>query len=256
MPDLRIRPLNLGVLTKFERSLFLLNRAHGETVEAPCIAWLVHGASCNILVDAGPCDPTTAAAQYRRALSQGPEQRLPAALQRGGITPADVDLVILTHLHWDHSYNLELMTKATILVQEIEVRYAMNPLPTDLRPYGRGTRGFLPAWPASYDRFQLVDGDSDVLPGVAVYLLPGHTPGSQGVGVETRDGPYLIAGDDAPLFENWTGDDQLKHIPSGLHVDLAAYFRSFEKMEKIARHVLPSHDARVFEHEKIGRAHV
>src|SRR5574341_502365 len=234
MPDLRIRPLNLGVLTKFERSLFLLNRAHGETVEAPCIAWLVHGASCNILVDAGPCDPTTAAAQYRRALSQGPEQRLPAALQRGGMTPADVDLVILTHLHWDHSYSLELMTKATILVQKEEVRYAMAPLPTDRRAYGLAFRGFRPGWFEAYDRFELVDGDKDALPGVAVYLLPGHTPGSQGVGVETREGTYLIAGDNVPLLENWTGDEHLRHIPSGLHVDLEAYFRSFDKMDRIA----------------------
>ena len=249
MPDLTIRPLNMGVLVGLHKTNFLLNRAHSEKVDAPCIAWLLHGASSTVLVDAGPCDVATAATYYKRTLARTPQQEVPAALRQGGVAPADVDLVILTHLHWDHSYNLELMTKATILVQEREVRYAMHPLPTDLRPYGMGTRGFRPGWPGSYDRFALVDGDKDVLPGVGVYLLPGHTPGCQGVGVDTRDGVYLIAGDNVPLFENWRGDDQLRRIPSGLHVDLEAYFRSFDKMERIARHVLPSHDPRVFEHE-------
>lgn len=249
MPDLKIRPLNMGVLMGLRKTNFLLNRAHSETVDAPCIAWLVHGASSTILVDAGPCDAATAATHYQRTLRRTAEQEPAAALRTGGIAPADVDLVILTHLHWDHSYNLELMTKATILVQEAEVQYAMNPLPTDFRTYGRGTVGFRPGWLASYDRFRLVGGDRDVLPGVGVFLLPGHTPGCQGVGVETRAGTYLIAGDNVPLYENWAGDEQLKRIPSGLHVDLEAYFRSFEKMERIARHILPSHDARVLEHE-------
>ncbi len=249
MPDLRIRPLNLGVLHTLERSAFLLHRHPGETFDAPCIAWLIHGASSTILVDAGPCDPATAEAQYRRSLSRSPDQELPAALRRGGITPADVDLVILTHLHWDHSYNLEQMTKATILVQKEEVRYAMAPLPTDRRMYGLAFRGFRPGWFGAYDRFELVEGDREVLPGVAVFLLPGHTPGSQGVGVETREGTYLIAGDNVPLAENWAGDEHLRHIPSGLYVDLEAYFRSFDRMEQIARHVLPSHAFRVLEHD-------
>ncbi len=248
MPDLTIRPLNLGVLHQLEKSAFLLHRHQGEKFDAPCIAWLIHGASCNVLVDTGPCDPATAAAQYQRDLRRTPDQELPAAVRRGGITAADVDLVILTHLHWDHSYNLEHMTKATILVQKEEVQYAVAPLPTDRRFYGLAFRGFRPGWFAAYDRFELVDGDKDLLPGVAVYLLPGHTPGSQGVGVETREGTYLIAGDNVPLLENWKGDEHLRHIPSGLHVDLEAYFRSFDKMDKIARHVLPSHDARVFDH--------
>ena len=160
-----------------------------------------------------------------------------------------MDLVILTHLHWDHSYNLEFLTKATILVQKTEVHYAMTPLPTDYRVYGIGRRGFRAGWLDAFDRMQVVDGDRDLLPGVSAYFLPGHTPGCQSVGVETRDGVYLIAGDNVPLVENWEGDDRLRHIPNGLHVDLEAYWRSFERMERIGGHVLPSHDPRVFKQE-------
>src|SRR3972149_878825 len=58
-----------------------------------------------------------------------PEQRPLAALARLGIRPEDIDIVINTHLHWDHCYNNHLFPRATIYAQRAELQYAIAPLP-------------------------------------------------------------------------------------------------------------------------------
>jgi glyoxylase-like metal-dependent hydrolase (beta-lactamase superfamily II) len=96
-------------------------------------------------------------------------------------------------------------------------------------------------------RFRVIHGDQELAPGISSVHLPGHSPGLQGVLIETLKGPYLIAGDCIPLYENWNGDRHEKHILSGVHTDLFAYYKSFEKLEKTGATVLPGHDMRIFE---------
>jgi N-acyl homoserine lactone hydrolase len=85
-----------------------------------------------------------------------------------------------------------------------------------------------------------------------VVSLPGHTPGSQGVLVETDAGPFLLAGDTVDTYENWEGNSQVEHIPSGIHTDLFQYFDSFRKIEHLGCEVIPSHDAAVLERGPFG----
>lgn len=100
----------------------------------------------------------------------------------------------------------------------------------------------------TFDRMDVIDGDALICDGVQVVLLPGHTPGLQGVLVETKYQHFLIASDTVGVYENWTGSTAMKHIPQGIHWDLEGYFRTFEKMERLGVEVLPSHDMRVLEH--------
>lgn len=79
-------------------------------------------------------------------------------------------------------------------------------------------------------------------------LTPGHSPGSMCVNVETAKGRYLIAADTVPLFENWNSPvPHIPHLPGTIHVGLAEYFASLDKIEKTADFVLPGHDPLVFE---------
>ena len=66
----------------------------------------------------------------------------------------------------------------------------------------------------------VLDGDEEIIPGIEVFLTPGHTPGSQCVRVNTEDGYYLIAGDTVNIYENWEGNAKYHHVPAGIHVDL------------------------------------
>jgi N-acyl homoserine lactone hydrolase len=245
MADLKIHPLHVGTLRR-DLSTFTYMRNVGKIVDFPVIMWYIEGADARILVDtAAPppaeCPPTA------RPYEQPADQHVRNTLDRLGLKPEEIEIVILTHLHWDHCLNTHLFPKARFIVQRAELRYAAAPLPVHYGPYGGslpGTRALLPA----DTRLEIIEGDKPITRGVSVALLPGHTPGIQGVTVDTDSGTYLIASDNVPFYLNWEGEPpHLPHIPSNLHVNLEDYFQSFAKMERIADHVLPSHDFRVLE---------
>jgi glyoxylase-like metal-dependent hydrolase (beta-lactamase superfamily II) len=105
---------------------------------------------------------------------------LPSELARVGVAAADVDVVVLTHLHSDHASGAlgPAFPNARHVVQRAETD-AASPQVRDLllRPLA--------------DHLQIVDGVAEVLPGARVRLAPGHTPGHQVVEV----GDLVLTGD-------------------------------------------------------------
>lgn len=245
---LTIHPVDLGTLVAIDKSIFTLRHNQGIAMDVPCLAFLVLGGPQTVLVDTGPCSPKWAET-YHRPLAKRPEQEVPAALGRFGVAPQDVDLVIWTHLHWDHCFNLEHFPKAAFVLQKRELTYAVAPLPVDAGPYEAGIPGIHPPWMAVYDRIRVIDGDVELFPGLKTLLLPGHTPGFQGVAVETESGPWVIAGDSVPLYENWEVSPPGAATPGGIYQDLFAYFDSLTKLKIFQKHLLPGHDARVLSHD-------
>jgi glyoxylase-like metal-dependent hydrolase (beta-lactamase superfamily II) len=103
---------------------------------------------------------------------------LPAELAAAGIAPADVDTVIVTHLHTDHvgwavDDGKPYFPNATYLLPraDIEAVATLNPALEDelLAPLRRS------------DQLSTVDGDRHVAPHVRIVATPGHTPGHQSV---------------------------------------------------------------------------
>ena len=78
---------------------------------------LLRVGSHNILIDTGPSS--------RRPF-------LVKALKAKGLETSDIDIVILTHMHWDHCQNTDLFTNARVLVHPTEIDYARNPNKWDL----------------------------------------------------------------------------------------------------------------------------
>lgn len=112
-----------------------------------------------------------------------------AQLQARGLTPSDIDAQVLSHAHWDHVQNCDLFDHAPLLIHRDERRYARHPHRNDWAT---------PKWTgAVLEMMTLQDvGEGDVLmPGCRVIELPGHSPGSIGLEVETADGRCIIAGD-------------------------------------------------------------
>lgn len=244
---LLIHPISLGTLISIDKSVFTMGRHQGEKVDVPCLSFVIVGGEKKILIDTGPCDPDWAS-QYHRPLRRDPDQEINAALAKLGLFPKEIDLVIFTHLHWDHCFNLEPFSEATFLVQKSELAYATAPLPSDRVPYEIGIPGVQPPWMGVFGRIEPLDGDQEIIPGVRVMHLPGHTPGSQGVVVETHEGPWVIPGDNVPLYENWEGDEAMAHIPSGIHQNLFDAFGSLKRLEAFGDRLLPGHDERVLTH--------
>ncbi|MHB1007272.1 MAG: N-acyl homoserine lactonase family protein [Chloroflexota bacterium] len=245
-----LHPLHVGTI-QVDKSLFLTLHNYGEKILAPVTMWYIEGANANIIVDTGAPSQAEAPRTVPSYYEQTPEQHITKALASVGMRPEEIDIVILTHLHWDHCTNVQHFPKARYVIQRTELQYAAAPLPLHIRPYGGrwpGTKAFLPEEAI----VQVVEGDREITRGVCVRHLPGHTPGMQGVTVETDGGgTYLIASDNVPLYDNWEGEPPfVPHIPNTLHVDLKEYFASFARMEQLADSVLPSHDFRVLENRQ------
>ena len=241
-----IRPLCVGRVS-VDKSLLTYLRNMGTVVTIPHVVWLIEGAPEKILVDTGPPSPEEAS-RYGFTLERSPDEDPIRALAAVGVTPEDIGVVILSHLHWDHASNNHLFPRARILVQREELRYAIAPLPTGLRGYGAPTCGMRPHYLGM--PLTTVQGDKELCHGISLLFTPGHTPGSQSVVVTTESGNYVIASDTVPTFENWRGYPPLiPHHPGGIHVDLTQCFASFDKIEAAADFVLPGHDMAVFERE-------
>jgi N-acyl homoserine lactone hydrolase len=244
---LSIRALCVGRVFGLPKPSFTYLRGLGETLDLPLIMFVIEGGESPIVVDTG-ADVTRAWDLHRIRMEQTEAETPDVALRSVGIDPDDVRLVVNTHLHWDHSSNNHLFPNARVIVQRRELEYACRPVPWH-RVHFEVRPEVAAAWRSGEAQLSPIDGDTEIAPGVTAVTLPGHTPGSQGVLVDTGSGRYLIAGDCLYLYENWEGDDQVDHIPVGLYTDLVAYDESLCKIETLNCQVIPSHDFRVLDRQ-------
>lgn len=122
----------------------------------------------------------------------GRRELLLQRLRERGLSPADIDIVVLTHAHWDHMLNIDLFSQAQIVLHPRELAYAHQPHVEDWAT---------PAYTGLIlDQMQLreaQEGD-EIDDGVRVLDTPGHSAGSISLVVQTETGPAVICGDALP----------------------------------------------------------
>lgn len=240
----KITPLDLGALNVPESNM-LYTDSKENRINVPMTAWLLTETESgrNILVDTGSCDEPQWGKMYHNPVNRDrDDQYLPAALKKHGVNPETIDTIILTHLHWDHAYGVMHCPNAKVYVQKQELFYAVDPTHKDAKIYETTLKTQLPFFMEYYTRMEVINGDQEIENGISVVLLPGHSPGSQGVVVDTEKGKYLIAGDIINVIENLTLER-----PGSLYTDMNICRESFRKAAKCADVVLPAHDYRVFD---------
>jgi len=103
----------------------------------------------------------------------------------------DIDIVVNTHLHFDHCGGNHLFAGKPIYVQRSELEDA------------RTLDDYIREWvDAPGTQYVPVDGELELLPGLRLVPAPGHTRGSQVVVVETRGRPVVITGDTAVFMDD------------------------------------------------------
>jgi len=237
----KIRALCISKFLGFEKSKFTYGVGCGEKIEAPCLTWVVDSTEGPVIVDTGPPSPSWAK-KHHCEMVQGEADVLDTQLNRLGVSSKDVAKVVMTHLHWDHCYNLETFPNAKFYVQRRELEYAVAPLPVHSLAYETNMPGVTPPWATVLPRMMILDGDCQVAPGVQAVLAPGHSPGLQGVRVETGHVVYFIGGDSFPLYENIH-----QEIPPGIHVDLRQWYAGLSRIKTQCDVILPGHDMRVLD---------
>ncbi len=185
--------------------------------------WPVHGFVVThpggaVLVDTGVGGPQEWLDDWRVVNRSAAE-----ALADLDMTPADIGLVINTHLHFDHCGQNAVFSHAACYVQRAELARAERESP-ELCDW----LGFMNA------RFELLDGDADVLPGLSVIVTPGHTEGHQCVLVQTADGGSdLLIGDAAYTPRQYSGPPT-QQLPPGQASDPVSWRDSLRRIQSMS----------------------
>ena len=179
------------------------------------------------------------------------DQLLENQLAKIGLKPQDIDIVVLSHLHLDHAGNLNLFKHADVYVDKDDFQNALIMTHTNPDPVTHGA--YIKADVETPAKFRLVDRDFELLPGVNIIRLPGHTPGLLGVMVKLkRDGTLIFPMDAIYQPANYGPPPRF----SGIVYDSLAFIKSIEKVREIATRenakVMFSHDWEFFQTMKLA----
>jgi glyoxylase-like metal-dependent hydrolase (beta-lactamase superfamily II) len=174
--------------------------ADGNILDASSSVTLVRTPEANVIVD-------TAMPHDANEILEG--------LQSHGLDTEDVDIIVNTHCHHDHTGCNSLFGRAQVVVHRRE-----------------GVPRCAP------ERGRRVDMDTQLLPGVRVVMTPGHTRGSISVAADTPEGTWVMAGDALP-----TADNYIAWVPPGVNYDLEVALTSMKHIVDMAWMIVPGHGA-------------
>jgi N-acyl homoserine lactone hydrolase len=199
-----------------------IKRLHLASLQGPDGGtWPVHGfvvahPGGAVLVDTGVGGPQDVLDDWRVV-----NRSVADALAELDMSPADIDMVINTHLHFDHCGQNAVFSHAPCYVQRTELDRAKRESP-DLYDWF----GFMNA------RWELLDGDIEILPGLSVVTTPGHTVGHQCVVVATDGQADLLIGDAAYTPHQFAGPPDKDVLP-GQASNLVAWRGSLDRIRSL-----------------------
>jgi glyoxylase-like metal-dependent hydrolase (beta-lactamase superfamily II) len=199
-------------------------------------------ASPPIVLDCG-FEPGRGERMGRRCLCRPAE-----ALARLGIDPGAVDLLVISHIHWDHVGNLQLFPNARMPVARAELDFWMSD-PVAQRPqfaaHADPDAIELLRRAAAEERLELIEDRAEIAPGITALRLGGHAPGQLVFEVAGEHGPIVLASDAIHY------DYELEHErPFGIFVDLADMYRGYATLRDYAATgmaIVPGHDPAVMD---------
>jgi N-acyl homoserine lactone hydrolase len=175
--------------------LYLMQVASTPERNLPYVCYLVQsGDGTNILIDSG----LPGNAQPPPGIPMPTmEQDVLEQLAQLGLHAGDIDLLICTHFDGDHSGHHAAFTKAELIVQRQHYELARSGFPRFA-----STRS---QWDDPALHYRLIDGDTQLIPGLQLIETSGHVPGHQSVLVRLPEtGPVLLTIDAVPVQRAFT----------------------------------------------------
>lgn len=178
-------------------------------------------------------------------------------LEQVGVKPEDVEVILVSHMHFDHMGNFEAFPNATLYVQYEEfvgwssaVEIANNMQspehqawiyssfdPVDLAKAAQGLAD---------GRIRFVHGDEEILPGITARLAKdSHTFGSQWFKIQTRNGPFVAAGDTVYWYSNIEGMWAPGYVQGNSFNLIKLYQTLNAELKNETSRIIPGHDPEV-----------
>lgn len=261
MGDWKISTLYFGEGVAI-KDMLTSNLDVGMELDLPYLGFLVQDGKTNLLFDTGiNTNFIIDGKAWAGRPSFGGEIYVVESLEKKGLCPEDIDIVVYSHLHNDHAGNCHLFPDALHVFQKDEWANLIDPLPSQ-----QIRRDFDMDVIPVLKKFNClkVDGDLEFRPGLTLLKTPGHTAGSQSMQVRATSGNYLLIGDMAPFYCNlYPKTDEMASlkgekikitpapdvygpaIPSSIIYDHYAWYDSVYKIKALIyspQYVIPGHE--------------
>jgi glyoxylase-like metal-dependent hydrolase (beta-lactamase superfamily II) len=226
--DYEVIAIRYGQSTTLRSRTFHRYQTYGELdgpMQMDYFFWVIRNEHLTVLVDTG-YDP-----QVMVARKPGQSCLVPPlqALSDLGIDRESVSTVILSHFHYDHIGNVASFPNARIIVQRRELDFWTGPYadrPTLCAVIEPSEVQFL-RQANEQGQVELIDGASEVVPGVTAQLVGGHCPGQQIVIVKGKS-PIVLASDAVHFYEELDRD-----MPFSGFTDLPAMYQTYETLREL-----------------------
>ncbi len=154
------------------------------------------------------------------------------ALSKKNLSPKDIDVVILTHLHWDHALNVDLFKNSRIYVSEKELDY--NNRITEEDPFTiRNFKKLL-----DHSNIVYTNGGDRISNEVKILDTRGHTEGHLSVAVGNPNEGFITTGDSITNMRAWN-----RNRPDIVMFDEKYALKSVEETKKLGyKLIIPGHD--------------
>lgn len=161
------------------------------------------------------------------------------ALRERNLGPEDIDMLVLTHLHFDHCINARFFTSARVFVARTEYEFAK--WSSRQKPYGDPYTVDDPDGLLRGLQTEPLEAETKIAPDVQLIFTPGHTPGSMSVLIDTSEGRVAIASDSAKSISELI----TRQVYPSAACDQEQAARSIDRLLASADIIIPGHDRRV-----------
>ena len=221
----RVYLLDNGTL-ELDEIFMTWNHGHGS-IRFPVYAILIDHPDAKILLDTGFTKEWVDRKLPFEKPQQSEEQTIPAQLAKVGLTPEDIDIVVNSHLHFDHCCGNMLFPHAKFVMSKSELRHAFVPDPWERLGYDRDLVD-MPG--ANVELLDLNGGDWEVVRGLTLFHTPGHSSGHLSAMITMGSQAPMIF----PIDVCWLKKNLEQKVLMGLHSDPLELLDSMMRIQNLA----------------------
>lgn len=183
------------------------------------------------------------------------DEFLDSRLQQLGLTVDDINLVIISHMHWDHSGGLNFFAKKKqpqkVIVGKKDFTYGLVETHRSSKVDDNCVY-FKSNYEVPGLDFELIEEDEKLCEGIDLVLLEGHTPGVTGMILHLESGVVIFSSDAVDSLDNYGPP---AHVP-GIIYDTLGFQRAITKLRKLEKEyrakLLFPHDMKQFSELKLA----